>query len=57
MPKREFSIANATGLLKTQGGLFTEVFKNGSLSVELYKPERIDNQKPHDKTGDNAPTV
>jgi mannose-6-phosphate isomerase-like protein (cupin superfamily) len=28
---------------------FTTFFEHGSLSVELYKPDRIDNQQPHER--------
>jgi mannose-6-phosphate isomerase-like protein (cupin superfamily) len=28
---------------------FIELFKHGSLSVEVYKPIKIDHQKPHTK--------
>lgn len=28
---------------------FVELFKHGSLSVEVYKPIKIDHQKPHQK--------
>jgi len=31
------------------GGLFTEVFRHGTLSVEIYRPERIDFQQPHSR--------
>jgi len=41
------SITQAADLLKQGGNLFTEVFKHGSLSVEYYKPEKIDKQTPH----------
>lgn len=26
---------------------FVEVFQHGTLSVEIYKPEQVDRQKPH----------
>jgi mannose-6-phosphate isomerase-like protein (cupin superfamily) len=43
------SIPQATYQLKQSGNLFTEVFKHGTLSVEFYKPEKTDNQTPHDR--------
>ncbi|MGZ3755175.1 MAG: cupin domain-containing protein [Mucilaginibacter sp.] len=43
------SITQAADLLKHSGNLFTEVFKHGTLSVEFYKPEKVDNQTPHDR--------
>lgn len=35
--------------LKESGKLFKEVLKNGSLLVEIYKPDEEDLQKPHDQ--------
>ncbi len=29
------------------GKPFLEVFKHGTLSVEIYKPDRVDHQQPH----------
>lgn len=49
MSKEELSIVDAAQLLRKQGGLFTEVFKHGSLVVEFYKPDKIDHQQPHDR--------
>lgn len=49
MNNREISIDVAADLLKRSKSLFTEVFKHGSLVVEFYKPEKVDNQKPHDR--------
>ncbi len=28
---------------------YKELFKHGSLSVEVYKPEKVDPQEPHDQ--------
>lgn len=28
---------------------FTELFRHGSLTVEIYKPDRIDRQTPHSR--------
>lgn len=30
-----------------QGQLFLELFNDGHLSLEIYQPELVDNQKPH----------
>lgn len=35
--------------LKKSSSSFKELFKHGSLSLEIYKPEKIDHQKPHDR--------
>lgn len=35
--------------LKESQKLFLEVFKHGTLSVEVYKPEQVDLQTPHDR--------
>jgi mannose-6-phosphate isomerase-like protein (cupin superfamily) len=29
------------------GKTFLEVFKHGTLSVDIYKPDRVDHQQPH----------
>jgi mannose-6-phosphate isomerase-like protein (cupin superfamily) len=29
--------------------LFLELFKHGTLSVEIYRPHKIDHQKPHSR--------
>lgn len=46
---REISIDIATALLSESGALFTEVFKHGTLVVEFYKPDKVDNQIPHER--------
>ncbi len=33
--------------LKESGNLFKELFSNGTLSVEVYKPKQVDLQEPH----------
>src|SRR5262245_21758135 len=35
--------------LKDSNQLFAEVFNHGTLSVEVYKPEKVDHQQPHDR--------
>jgi mannose-6-phosphate isomerase-like protein (cupin superfamily) len=35
--------------LKKSGNLFTELYKHGTLSVEIYQPDKTDLQKPHDR--------
>lgn len=40
--------AKTLKLLPTTGGkLFIETFRKGNLSVEMYKPEKVDLQTPH----------
>jgi mannose-6-phosphate isomerase-like protein (cupin superfamily) len=34
-------------LAMVPGREFVELFRHGSLSVEIYRPDRIDRQKPH----------
>lgn len=36
-------------ILKKTNRRFVEVFSHGTLSLEIYKPEVKDHQKPHDK--------
>ena len=35
--------------LKPSGKLFLELFQHGTLSVEVYQPDMVDHQKPHDR--------
>ncbi|NAS11213.1 cupin domain-containing protein [Poritiphilus flavus] len=41
------SKAEALSRLADSGKLFQEIFKHGSLYVEVYKPEKVDLQQPH----------
>lgn len=41
------SSSQAFDKLRQSGHLFTELFRHGSLTVEIYKPSRIDFQQPH----------
>ncbi len=35
--------------LESAGAPFLEVFKHGTLAVEVYKPKKVDLQQPHDR--------
>ena len=37
----------AKSKLKDTNSLFLELFYHGTLSIELYKPDRVDHQQPH----------
>ncbi|MGC4047300.1 MAG: cupin domain-containing protein [Armatimonas sp.] len=37
----------AEALVRLSYSPFVEVFQHGTLSVEVYKPEKIDRQQPH----------
>ena len=39
----------ALEILQQSGKLFIEIFRHGTLSLEIYKPEEKDNQQPHDR--------
>lgn len=41
------SIKDAKSALAKSGNLFETLFNHGTLSVELYKPDKVDNQSPH----------
>lgn len=43
------SLENAAEKLSESGNLFIELFSHGTLSVEFYKPQKVDYQKPHDR--------
>lgn len=41
------TVNNALKRLANKRAPFKELFKHGSLSVEIYKPIGVDNQQPH----------
>jgi mannose-6-phosphate isomerase-like protein (cupin superfamily) len=43
----KISLNDAAELLKNSGNDFIELFGHGSLSVELFKPKKVDTQQPH----------
>ncbi len=43
------TIQGATAALEAHDEPFKELFKHGSLSVEFYKPDKVDLQTPHDR--------
>lgn len=43
------TISNALTALSGVDEAYVELFKHGSLVIEIYKPERIDLQEPHDQ--------
>ncbi len=43
----KITVSDALSQLKTSDKPFKELFKHGSLSVEIYKPEKVDLQTPH----------
>lgn len=49
MTNMEISTGTAAKLLKKSKSVFIELFKHGSLVVEYYKPDKVDNQQPHNR--------
>jgi len=47
--KQRLTVSNALNDLSKGEALFKEVFTHGTLSVEIYKPEKVDNQSPHSR--------
>jgi hypothetical protein len=48
MPKHQLTLKEGLARLPgSQGERFVELFRHGSLSVELYAPRGIDPQSPH----------
>ena len=45
----EISVQQASAALAASNAVFTELFKHGTLTVEFYKPDKIDHQKPHER--------
>ena len=46
---KRLTITNALESLESEENPFKELFKHGSLSVEIYKPEKVDLQQPHSR--------
>jgi mannose-6-phosphate isomerase-like protein (cupin superfamily) len=44
-----FTIGEAGAALAKAGGEFTTLFRQGTLEIEIYRPEGIDRQEPHNK--------
>ncbi len=45
----QISTIDALDKLSSSNQLFLELFTHGTLSVEVYKPDMIDAQQPHEK--------
>ncbi len=45
--QHRMTTSSALAALKKQPQPFLELFKHGSLSVEMYRPEKVDLQQPH----------
>jgi mannose-6-phosphate isomerase-like protein (cupin superfamily) len=46
---QRLTISNALKSLENRDETSAVLFEHGSLSVEIYKPERVDYQQPHSK--------
>jgi mannose-6-phosphate isomerase-like protein (cupin superfamily) len=46
---RTWTIAEAGAALAKSGAKFVTLFKQGTLEVEIYRPEGVDRQEPHKK--------
>ena len=44
-----FTIANAFKLFEDFPGVSQELYTHGSLTIKMYKPVKIDKQKPHEQ--------
>ncbi len=49
MPVFKLDLSETTNVLRSSGKQFDLFFSHGTLEVELYKPDRIDNQVPHER--------
>lgn len=51
MAENDFKVSLDSSLknLQKSGSEFIELFKHGSLLVEIYKPAKVDNQTPHSR--------
>lgn len=46
---KQISTKEALEQLRAHGKEFMTLFEHGTLSVEVYKPEGVDRQQPHDR--------
>lgn len=46
---RRLTAANALRALRESGEPFKELFRHGSLQVEIYQPDKTDPQQPHSR--------
>jgi mannose-6-phosphate isomerase-like protein (cupin superfamily) len=46
---RRMTVANALDALSGHDEPFRELFRHGSLTVEVYRPEGVDTQQPHSR--------
>ncbi len=44
-----FTIAEAGAALAKSGATFVNLFTQGTLEIEIYRPVGVDGQKPHEK--------
>jgi mannose-6-phosphate isomerase-like protein (cupin superfamily) len=45
---RQITLADARNAIPTKDGKpFAELFRHGSLEIEIYSPKKVDMQKPH----------
>ncbi len=49
MPDFKLSPESALQQLKVHNKEFLTLFEHGSLSVEVYQPDEVDRQQPHDR--------
>lgn len=49
MKGKSIALSQAIQQLKGVKTEFVELFKHGSLSIELYSPDKVDRQKPHSR--------
>ncbi|HEV8514835.1 MAG TPA: cupin domain-containing protein [Cyclobacteriaceae bacterium] len=47
--KTNFQVEESLAALKRSGNLFAELFRDKNIIIEIYKPERVDLQAPHDR--------
>ncbi|WP_034256692.1 cupin domain-containing protein [Adhaeribacter aquaticus] len=45
----QIALADAANALRKEEKPFKVLFEHGTLSVELYKPDKVDNQNPHER--------
>ncbi len=45
----QMTVGAALDELRRDGGTFVELFRHGSLAIEMYRPQGVDRQQPHSR--------
>ena len=46
---KRMTVNNSLAQLTKENQLFTQIFEHDELSIEIYRPQKLDMQQPHEK--------